>query len=412
MSDTTASSPKPSASFKPDAGKLDPGTLGLRAAPRQIVRFRRGLVIGMIALGAGAILGATIMALQGPMFRMRDQVEELYKDAGTPAPDGLAALPRDYSQIKSDPPRLGPPLPGDLGRPIVERRKQLGIGPGGEEISREQQRLAEQALQAKESEVFFRIEARPSASGGADPQAVSQPQLTGLEAQASPDPVGLGLDGDPNGQQRKLEFLGKRDGGGIYNPHSLRTPASAHQVMAGSVIAASLMTGINSDLPGQVLAQVTENVYDTVTGRTLLIPQGARLIGTYDSVVAFGQSRALLVWQRIILPDGSSIEIDNLPATDMAGYAGLEDEVDFHTWRLVKGVALATLLGVGTELSLGGEESELVRAVREATQTNVSRAGQRITEKSLDIQPTIKIRPGWPLKVIVRKDLVLRPYRG
>jgi type IV secretory pathway VirB10-like protein len=411
MSDTTASSSKPSASFKPDTGKLDPGTLGLRAAPRQIVRFRRGLVIGMIALGAGAILGATIMALQGPMFRMRDQVEELYKDAGKPAPDGLAALPQDYSQVKRPPPRLGPPLPGDLGRPIVERRKQLGIGPGGEAISREQQRLAEQALQAKESEVFFRIEARPSAPGG-NLQAVPQPQVTESEAPAEADRLGLDLERDPNTQQRKLDFLGKRDGGGIYNPHSLQTPASAHQVMAGSVIAASLMTGINSDLPGQVLAQVTENVYDTVTGRTLLIPQGARLIGTYDSVVAFGQSRALLVWQRIILPDGSSIEIDNLPASDVAGYAGLEDEVDFHTWRLVKGIALATLLGVGTELSLGGEESELVRAVREATQTNVSRAGQRITEKSLDIQPTITIRPGWPLKVIVRKDLILRPYRG
>src|SRR3546814_1463150 len=115
--------------------------------------------------------------------------------------------------------------------------------------------------------------------------------------------------------------------------------------MAGSVIAASLITGINSDLPGLVTAQVTENVYDTVTGSALLIPQGARLIGAYDSVVAFGQSRALLVWQRIVMPDGSSIQIDNLPATDAAGYAGLGDEVDFHTWRLIKGVVLSTLLG-------------------------------------------------------------------
>jgi type IV secretion system protein VirB10 len=157
---------------------------------------------------------------------------------------------------------------------------------------------------------------------------------------------------------------------------------------------------------------VTENVYDSVTGRTLLIPQGARLIGTYDSVIAFGQSRALLVWRRIVMPDGSSIQIDNLPATDTAGYAGLEDEVDFHTWRLIKGVVLSTLLGVGTELSLGGEESDLVRALRESTQQNTNRAGQRITERNLNIQPTITVRPGWPLRVIVHKDLVLRPYRG
>ncbi|WP_413208241.1 TrbI/VirB10 family protein [Rhodospirillum sp. A1_3_36] len=182
--------------------------------------------------------------------------------------------------------------------------------------------------------------------------------------------------------------------------------------MAGSIIAASLITGINSDLPGMVVAQVTENVHDTVTGRILLIPQGSRLIGAYDSVVAFGQSRALLVWRRIVMPDGSSIEIDNLPATDAAGYAGLEDEVDYHTWRLVKGIALATLLGVGSELTFGEGESDLIRAIRESTQSNVNRAGQRITEKNLNIQPTITVRPGWPLRVIVQRDLVLRPYQG
>ena len=166
------------------------------------------------------------------------------------------------------------------------------------------------------------------------------------------------------------------------------------------------------DLPGLAVAQVTENLYDTVTGQTLLIPQGARLIGTYDSVVAFGQSRALLVWQRIILPDGSSIQIDNLPASDAAGYAGLEDAVDYHTWRLLKGIAMATLLGVGTELSFGSNESDLVRAIRESTQQNAAQAGQRLTEKNLNIQPTITIRPGWPLRIIVQRDIVLRPYKG
>jgi len=182
--------------------------------------------------------------------------------------------------------------------------------------------------------------------------------------------------------------------------------------MAGSVIAASLITGINSDLSGLVTAQVTENVYDTVTGSALLIPQGSRLIGTYDSVVAFGQSRALLVWQRIIMPDGSSIQIDNLPATDAAGYAGLEDDVDYHTWQLLKGIAMATLLGVGTELSFGSNVSDLVRAIRESTQQNAAQAGQRLTEKNLNIQPTITIRPGWPLRIVVQRDIVLRPYKG
>ena len=119
-----------------------------------------------------------------------------------------------------------------------------------------------------------------------------------------------------------------------------------------------------------------------------------------------------MVWQRIILPDGGSIQIDNLPATDAAGYAGLSDRVDFHTWRLLKGVALSTLLGVGTELSLGSDESDLVRAIRQSTQQSANQAGQQIVSKNLNIQPTITVRPGWPLRVIVHKDIQLRPWAG
>ena len=161
-----------------------------------------------------------------------------------------------------------------------------------------------------------------------------------------------------------------------------------------------------------MIAQITANVYDTVTGRWLLVPQGSRLIGVYDSVIAFGQERALVVWRRIVLPDGSSVVIENLPATDAQGYAGLADEVDFHTWRLLKGIALSTLLSVGTELTFGEDETDLVKAIRESVQDNASNVGQTLTERNLDIQPTITVRPGWPLRVIVHKDLVLRPWRG
>jgi type IV secretion system protein VirB10 len=178
------------------------------------------------------------------------------------------------------------------------------------------------------------------------------------------------------------------------------------------VIPASLVTGLNSDLPGMVIAQVTQNVRDSATGRTVLIPQGARLIGTYDSAVAFGQRRALLVWTRIVLPDGSSIRLDNMPATDMSGYAGVEDRVDSHTWALLKGAAISTLLGVGTQLGIGGSGSELVRALRESTQQNAANAGDRIAMRNLDVQPTIRVRPGWPVRAIVNKDLVLQPWRG
>lgn len=185
--------------------------------------------------------------------------------------------------------------------------------------------------------------------------------------------------------------------------------------MAGSVIAAALVTGINSDLPGQVVAQVTEDVYDTITGRTLLIPQGTRLVGKYDSQVAYGQERILLIWTRLIMPDGSSIVLDNLPATDTRGYAGLEDGTDYHTWRLLKDVALSTLLGVGSALATNGStagigQGNIIIALGQSGEQSANQAGQRIVSKDLAIQPTLTVRPGYPVRVLVNRDIVLRPY--
>lgn len=383
----------------------DKQTLDLRAPPqRRIVRFRRGLVIGAAALGAGALFAVTMIALKGPASRTVGQMEELYNTDRKATPDGLAGLPGDYSQVKPQTPVLGRPLPGDLGPAILAHERI------DQQASAEQQRLAQEALHARESEVLFRIENHPTTPTSVA-SAQAQPGTT-VESQAGTARLALDPQKDQNNQQRKLDFVNQRDASGIYNPHALQTPASPYQVMAGSIIAASLITGVNSDLPGEVIAQVTENVYDTVTGRILLIPQGARLIGIYDSVVAYGQSRALLVWQRIVLPNGSSIQIDNLPATDAAGYSGLEDGVDYHTWTLLKGIALSTLLGGGGQMAVGGNNGDLVSALRQSALQSTDQAGQRITEKNLNIQPTLTIRPGWPVRVIVQKDLILKPYQG
>ncbi len=195
------------------------------------------------------------------------------------------------------------------------------------------------------------------------------------------------------------------------NPYRLTAAPSPYLLSAGSVIAASLITGLRSDLPGIVTAQITENVYDSPTGKILLMPQGARLIGRYDSVVAFGQKRALVVWQRIIQPDGSSIRLDNMPATDPAGYAGLQDKIDFHTWQLLKGVAISTVLGIGSDLAFSGNGG-LIEAIRQSGQQNVSRAGDELTAKALDIQPTLTIRPGASVRLIVDRDLILAPWQG
>jgi len=216
------------------------------------------------------------------------------------------------------------------------------------------------------------------------------------------------VDSDQNRQATKQAFI-SGEAGDIYNSHGLVLPRSPYQVMAGNLIPASLVTGLNSDLPGQIIGQVTENVYDTVTGQYLLIPQGSRLIGRYDSVIAFGQSRALVVWTRLILPNGNSVVLDNLPGSDGQGFAGLKDKVDKHTWQFIKGAALSSLLSIGSELA-SDDGDRLTRALQNAGQDSANIAGQRIIDRNLNVQPTLKVRPGWRFNVIVSRDLILKPY--
>ena len=400
------------------SSKLSPEAFVLKGTPRRVVRFKRTLLIGIAAVGCVGLFGVTWIAFTGSGFHPSFGNDELLGSVHKNTPDALAGLPEDYGQMAKPETQLGPPLPGDLGRAIVEREKQLGVNPASaeDEAARaERLRLAQQAEQAREATVFFPLNQR-SGNTAAVAAAVAMP-TAGMsatspnDAGAARDHLNLDADRDQNDQQRKVDFVNQATERNIYNDHVLQTPASPYEVLAGTVISASLLTGLDSDLPGLVTAQVTEDIRDTVTGKILLIPQGARLVGTYDSVVAFGQSRALLVWQRIVMPDGSSITIDNLPATDTAGYAGLEDEVDFHTWQLLKGVALSTLLGTGTQVTFGNSQSNLVQAIRQSTQESTNEAGQRLVEKTMTIQPTIRVRPGWPLRVIVHKDLVLAPYR-
>ena len=184
--------------------------------------------------------------------------------------------------------------------------------------------------------------------------------------------------------------------------------------MAGTVIAGALVTGIKSDLPGDVIATVTEPVFDTATGKFLLIPQGSRILGRYNSQVSYGQSRVQVVWNRIILPDTSSLTLDNLVGTDPAGYAGLEDDVDWHWNRIVAGAVLTTLLGVGAELAAPESRQDgnrIVIAGRDSAQDSINQVGQKITRRNMNIQPTLTTRPGLPVRIIVNRDLVLRPYQ-
>lgn len=409
------------------APKLDPEDLALRARPRPVTRLNRRVLAGLVALAGLGLFAAALIALDPPTFRDIETGRELFNTERVQTAEGLEGLPRDYGEL--EPPLLGPPLPGDLGPGMVEVERQMGITeplpptlpnagfrPDPEEEAARQERLmlARELEEARTSRLFFAIDAEAPSNALAEAAASVVPfpvapdvvPAANVGNEEAPLPDGAAQ----NMQDRKLDFLDEGSDPDIYNPHAIQDPVSPYQVMAGTIIAASLVTGLNSDLPGQLIAQVTEHVYDTMTGTHLLIPQGTRLIGRYDSNVAFGQERALVVWQRLILPNGTSVVVDNLPGVDIAGQAGLEDEVDFHTWRLLKGIALSTLLGIGTELAARDDEDALIAAGRESAFESTNDIGQEITRRNLDIQPTIRVRPGFPLRVIVNRDLILRPY--
>jgi type IV secretion system protein VirB10 len=421
--------PPPSAQV---ASKVAPETVALRAQPRSVVRLNRR----MLAVGAGtlaaAVFGGTMWSLQSQK-RERNPAAELYNVDRVARADGLDQLPKDYAGMqpasKPVPPVLGPPLPGDLGSAMAKAQQPMEMRAAGNGVDPAQaERLA--AEEAARSPVFFR---RSGDGAAAKRGAVAENAMSatatdapGLTPGQQPfNPLGVmnpAVDspGDPvaaqNRQDRKEAFLAKAGDTATRNPGSLQLSTSPYQVMAGTIIPAALVTGINSDLPGQVIATVTGSVYDTATGRHLLIPQGSRLIGRYDSQVAFGQRRVLLVWTRLILPDTSSVTLDRLPGIDSAGYAGLEDGVDWHWDRILAGAALSTLLGIGAELAAPQNQTDqdgnrLVIAVREGAQDTVNEVGQEITKRNASIQPTLTIRPGFPVRVMVSKDLILRPYQ-
>ncbi len=370
----------------------------LRSEGPRVTRLSRTVLIGGTALGLILVCGAVLWALQGDRLR-GVAPQELYTTDRSRVADGLAALPRDYTGVPRDVPPLGPPLPGDLGRPLGAAQGPPAPAPPAPE----QQRRAQETEAARVSRLF--APGNRQTQPGAATITPSQPSMSA--ASSATDEASI-----QNGQDRKLAFINAPVDRKTTNYDRLVRPASPFVLQAGAVIPAALITGLRSDLPGQITAQVTENVYDTPTGGALLIPQGARLIGVYDSQVSFGQSRLLLVWTRLLLPNGYSIVLERQPGADSSGQAGLEDGVDHHWGSLFKAALLSTILAVGTELGSDQNDSDIVRALRRGAGDTLNQAGQQVVRRNLNIQPTLTIRPGHPVRVIVTRDLVLQPYRG
>ena len=403
MTDPADNSPPEAAA--PQAPRPDPQAFQLRGDPPRVMRLSRKALaaIGVVAsLGIG---GSLIYALKPAGEK---QAKELYSTESRNTADTITSGPKDYTQA----PPLGPPLPGDLGGPIVsaqQRGENVPVPPVGaqpdpraqaEEAAR--QRISQERDAARMSGVFL---------GGGSAGAAAMPSLPNL-AIATPDAAApQPADSAQGDQAAKRAFMAQASSQRTVSVERLVAPASPNIVQAGSIIPAALITGIRSDLPGQITAQVTANVYDSPTGRILLIPQGARLIGEYDSEIAAGQTRVLLAWDRLIMPDGRSIVLERQPGADAAGYAGLQDRVNQHWGNLLKAAAVSTLLGVGAELGADSED-DLTRALRRGSQDTINQTGQQIVRRQLNVQPTLTIRPGHPLRVVLTRDLVLEPVGG
>jgi type IV secretion system protein VirB10 len=368
--------------------------------PRVMRLSRKTLAIAGGVAGT-AIGGALLWALQPTAPKSPDN---LYRAESRNRADVVTSAPADYGAV----PKLGPPLPGDLGRPIVSAQAKgetVPVPPIGADSGKQPspaelaQRRAEQEREtARGSRLFL------GGGGAATAPVAPLPALAqGGADQAAPTPG--------SAAKARRAFLAGNGNRTAESSERIREASSPRILQAGSIIPAALITAVHSDLPGQVTAQVTQNVYDSPTGALLLIPQGSRLVGEYDSEVASGQSRVLLVWDRLILADGRSIHLDRQPGADAAGKAGLSGHTNYHWGQMLRAALVSTLLGVGTELGSDSDD-RLARALRDGSQDTINQAGRQLVERQMAIPPTITVPSGAPLRVIVTRDLILDPLEG
>ncbi len=359
----------------------------------KVTSFNKKIVMA-ISLIAGVIcFFAVISAFSTSKTKVAEKVEsnELFKNENTP--DEIKEIPSNYSEMK-----LNTKDPNQVEVPI------LPVGEAGDEsippanpsyADVDQVKTGNEELEARKSAIRF--------GGNNTTKATTADSLAKNISSVSA--------GD---QDEQIAFIkGNQGNGNFYAKSTLQSAVSPYELKAGSIIPATLITGINSDLPGRVIGQVRENVYDSATGRYLLIPQGTKIIGTYDKNVGYSQNRALVVWNRLVFPNGDSLDLEGLIGTDTEGYSGMKDKVNHHTGKLIMGVFLSSVFSAGAKVAAGAEtlNPNYGQLAVNGVAQNVSNVGQKIAEKNLNVPPTIEIRPGSKCNILVDKDFILRPYR-
>jgi type IV secretory pathway VirB10-like protein len=365
--------------------------------PKPSLQLGRSKVLVFIGV-IGLFLIIALILGSGPKTpKLSDETSQV----GTPG-YSVVSLPSTYDQLPA-PTVIPQPNPEYLEREDSASKLNALLTKMAEERLR-------RAETAQMSSISFQNVSIPKAansilSPGANDSAANSPGTSTMNPRD-----------EANRQDEKLGFLSKKRDADVYLDHRIIRPRSPYQLMAGSIIPGLMLTGINSDLPGQILGQVTQNVFDTATGRFLLVPQGTKVIGEYDSKIVYGQERLLIVWTRLIFPNGRSISLEGMPGVDLSGYSGLSDQVNSHWGRLLTGVVFSSLLSAGAQIAEGRNYSTVNPSygalATQGVAKNANEVGQEITRRNLNIQPTLEIRPGFRFNVFVNKDMVLEPYKS
>ncbi|MFT8471298.1 TrbI/VirB10 family protein [Acetobacter persici] len=387
----TGQSPAVGGTSAPPHPSSPPPDLRLRAERPRVVRLSRTVVwllggVGMIAVAFALGYALESSHQTAPLAASQDT------DAH-PSADGLAGLPSDY--VGKDVPKLGPALPGDLGHTILKAQEQGKVAPGGDD-----RRAAQEVEAAIASKLFVQTGDRNRGN-----EQATLPVPSASASQVNPSPA-------TDAQSGNRVFLAGQPDRATTSPDRIMPPASPYILQAGTVIAGALNTKISSDLPGQITGHVTQNVYDSPTGRFLLIPQGSLLFGAYNSGISFGQQRTQIIWTRLIFPNGDSLVLEKLPGGDAIGQSGLSDEVNNHWGQLFRAAIVTTLLSVGSEAGTSQSENNLAQAIRSGASNGFSMVGNRLIDRSLNVQPTLTDRPGLPFTVVLNRDLVLKPWHA
>ena len=381
-------------------------------------------ILIFFSIGIAVVIGFVFMAANSErMIRERETSEKWRKpimsDPSLLQSDLLAAAEALKYRPEEQPETPPPPQQNQIVvvRPPVERKvvAPAMLTDEEREAARKYRDMRANALMSRSKIEGFE-EAGEENNGQQQNSLSSERLLSALGASGAADGTAALMQGntqDVNAYQHKLNFL-TQDGGERtpqgYSTNTRNMPLAEMELKAGSVIPGLLLTGINSDLPGTVIGQVSENVWDTATGKFLLILQGTRILGVYDSRITYGQKRVSVVWNRLIYPDGSSLNIAGSPGTDVGGYSGIKGKVDNHYGQLLNAVlfssVFATLADVAAGDTTDNDKKSAKDVLLETTGVTIANVGSRLAERALDIQPTIVIKPGSRFNVMVQQDVV------